>query len=62
MKYLKIYLLDAYIKNFINRLQVKIPKEKDVYSIVHQMEIDKLESMPRKRRLESLLMEAEVKD
>ncbi|XP_035738854.1 dynein regulatory complex protein 8-like isoform X2 [Vespa mandarinia] len=47
---------------YINLLIVKMPKNANVHSILHQMEIDKLASMPKKRRLESLLMEAEEKE
>ncbi|KAK2586100.1 hypothetical protein KPH14_008381 [Odynerus spinipes] len=49
----------VYYEHYINLLIVKIPKNLNVYSIVEQMEIDLLESMPKKRRLESLLLEAE---
>ncbi|KAF7394036.1 hypothetical protein HZH68_010855 [Vespula germanica] len=42
--------------------KVKLPKDKNAYAIVDQMEIEKLELMPKKRKLESLLMEAEEKE
>ncbi|XP_043490254.1 dynein regulatory complex protein 8-like isoform X2 [Polistes fuscatus] len=49
-----------YYEHYINLLIVKIPKNENLYSIVD--EIDELESMPKKRRLESLLMEAEARE
>ncbi|KAI4493099.1 hypothetical protein M0802_009649 [Mischocyttarus mexicanus] len=51
-----------YYEHYINLLIVKIPKNENVYSIVDQMEIDVLESMPKKRRLEDLLMEVEARE
>ncbi|KAL2714234.1 dynein regulatory complex protein 8-like isoform X1 [Vespula squamosa] len=47
---------------YINLLIAKIPKNINVYSIVDQMEQEKLELMPKRRRLESLLIEAEGKE
>ncbi|KOC67339.1 EF-hand calcium-binding domain-containing protein 2 [Habropoda laboriosa] len=44
-------------EHYINLLLVKIPDELNVYSIVDAMDAAKLEAMPKKRRLESLLME-----
>lgn len=40
----------------MHHLQVKIPDEINVYSIVDAMDAAKLAAMPRKRRLESLLL------
>ncbi|XP_015171469.1 PREDICTED: EF-hand calcium-binding domain-containing protein 2 [Polistes dominula] len=49
-----------YYEHYINLLIVKIPKNENLYSIAD--EIDELKSIPKKRRLESLLMEAEAKE
>ncbi|CAK9826386.1 Dynein regulatory complex protein 8 [Anthophora retusa] len=44
-------------EHYINLLLVKIPEELNLYSIVDAMDAARLEAMPKKRRLESLLME-----
>ncbi|XP_046143001.1 dynein regulatory complex protein 8-like isoform X2 [Osmia bicornis bicornis] len=43
-------------EHYINLLLVKIPPESNVYSIVDKLDAMRLEAMPKKRRLESLLM------
>ncbi|XP_043674893.1 dynein regulatory complex protein 8-like isoform X3 [Vespula pensylvanica] len=52
----------VYYEYYINLLIVKLPTDKNVHAIVDRMEIEKLELMPKKRKLESLLMEAEEKE
>ncbi|KAL2743492.1 dynein regulatory complex protein 8-like isoform X1 [Vespula maculifrons] len=52
----------VYYEYYINLLIVKLPKDKNAYAIVDRMEMEKLELMPKKRKLESLLMEAEEKE
>ncbi|XP_034170885.1 dynein regulatory complex protein 8 isoform X1 [Osmia lignaria lignaria] len=43
-------------EHYINLLLVKIPPESNVYSIADKLDAMRLEAMPKKRRLESLLM------
>ncbi|OAD57896.1 EF-hand calcium-binding domain-containing protein 2, partial [Eufriesea mexicana] len=43
-------------EHYINLLLVKIPDKINVYSIVDAMDAAKLKAMPKKRRLESLLL------
>ncbi|XP_026667817.1 dynein regulatory complex protein 8-like isoform X2 [Ceratina calcarata] len=47
-------------EHYINLLLVKIPEDLNVYHIVEVMEQARLEAMPKKRRLESLLMDYTV--
>ncbi|XP_015431813.1 PREDICTED: EF-hand calcium-binding domain-containing protein 2-like [Dufourea novaeangliae] len=43
-------------EHYINLLIVKIPNERNVYSIVDEMDAARLKAMPKKRRLEDLLL------
>nr|XP_033330715.1 dynein regulatory complex protein 8-like isoform X2 [Megalopta genalis] len=47
-------------EHYINLLIIKIPVEKNVYSIVDKMDADKLAAAPKKRRLEDLLISYKV--